>query len=433
MGLRTGKNEAAAHALVVALKVAGIEARAIGGGVHWQVEIASTTSRTLLIHCFWYERALSGLFLGMNPANSRSMLKSAQVPREGPEYLVVVKNDGTRVAEGRSCIVSNVVACARAWLASANLDALAHAAPFVDQNGRLMRALAHRLDSQLRWDIGDDPGYELWVYGNARSCKIESGDGTVACSFFIGQAQVARAAALEDVPTAVAAWLLPGISVRELPVKVPGVEIERHADVLEVDPARWHWLHVRDRMHDSRDVLTPLRDLIAVLADSDVAKRFYCYSSLNRLCFSASSHYPWVNQNLPVVGPAGEGACVVDATRCDIGGAAKLIEDTLAAYAIRPFFGSAPHHEILLLSEQLSRQGSALRAEVVQRGAWFHLVVANRARRCDVAARHVTFREGTQRRGVAYQSLEDAVRGIRRYLEDGASLDELAPGPTTTA
>ena len=77
-------------------------------------------------------------------------------------------------------------------------------------------------------------------------------------SFLLGQAQVAYAAALEDIPKAVSAWLVSRLPMRALAMRMPGVEIERHAEILETDPARWHWLHVRDRIADPNDVLVPL-------------------------------------------------------------------------------------------------------------------------------------------------------------------------------
>src|SRR5262249_45463638 len=146
-----------------------------------------------------------------------------------------------------------------------------------------------------------EPACELWVFGDSRSCKLETDGNAVACSFFFGQAQVAYGPALDDPCEAVAAWLVAGVPVRALVDRVPGVELERRAEVLETDPARWHWLHVRDRIADPNDVLAPLRDLLEALAMSSIASQFYSYSSISYFSFSASSHYPWVNDGLPVI------------------------------------------------------------------------------------------------------------------------------------
>jgi hypothetical protein len=63
---------------------------------------------------------------------------------------------------------------------------------------------------------------------------------------------------------------------------------------------------------------------------------------------------------------------------------------------------------------------------VEQRGAWFRLVVGSEARRCEVDDRAVAFIDATHRRQIAYDTLDDAVRGMRGYLEGGLTLDELS-------
>jgi len=427
------ENEAAAHALVARLSSVGLGARVTGAGANCQVEVAPVGSRRMRVHCFWYERAITGLLLGMNPANSRSRLRSSRVPYEGPEYLVVLYGEDVRIADGRTRIPADVVACARGWLAGVELDQLVSEVPFIDQKRRAMRALAERLDPQLRTEIGEEPAYELWVYGDGRSCKVAADDGgTVACSFLLGNEQVAHAAQVSDLPAAVTAWLVAGTTFWQLAAYVPHVEFERHAYVLESDPARWHWLHVRDRIADPGDILAPLRVLIQALAASPVATTFYTYSSLNRLCFSASSHFPWVDDGLPVVAPAGGGAYLVGSTRCDLARAIELIEATLGRYPVRPFFGSAPHHELPLLSECLARQGSALRPQVVQHLSWYELVVANAGRHCRLVDQCVVFTEATRRLDVRWPTLDDAVRAIRRFLEDRVPFEEIAADPRAT-
>ena len=249
-----------------------------------------------------------GADVGMNLANQRAGLRAPRrPPYEGPEYFVIAREGDTHVMDGRTRQVADAIACARAWLAGADRERLAGEVPFLDQRGRASRALAARLDPHLRHDVGDP----LWVTGDGRSCRVEPGDDEdSSCAFFLGQAQVAMGAAMDDIPGAVAVWLIDGVPLRALAARVAGARLERHAEVLETEPARWHWLHVRDRIGDDRDVLAPLRPLIEVLAASPVATAFYTYSSLNRLCFSASSHFPWVNDGLPIVCPV-EGACVV--------------------------------------------------------------------------------------------------------------------------
>lgn len=293
--------EELAHALVSQLKSAGVDARATGAGVHWHVDTVAVAFRTLRVHCFWCDREIAGLMLGMNPANARRRQSRTHVPYEGPEYAVKVHEHGARVADGRTYDATDVITCARAWLAHGDLERLVREVTFVGEGHRTMRALASRLDPGLRWEIGEDPGYELWVYGGDRSCEVRRGDGAFECSFFLRQARVGLGTELRDIPAAVAAWLIARVPVRVLKTEVPGVELEPYADVLETDPPRFHWLHVRDRIADPSDVLAPLRDLIGRLATNPVATTFYSYSSLDWLCFSASSHFPWVDDGLPRV------------------------------------------------------------------------------------------------------------------------------------
>ena len=348
-------NRRMAKDLATRLSAVGVGARVDGGGVHWQVEVGPIGTRALTVHCFWYDRGISALMLGMNPANARSRLGATRAPYEGPEYYVIVRDRDADVVDGRTRDASEAVAGARAWLAGADLETLAREVPFIDRRGRAMRALAARIDPALRVATGRDPGYEVRVKGGGRSCTLRpEDDGASSCAFSIGQAQVARAARLDDVPAAVDAWLTEKVPGGALAERVPGVELERHAEVLEIDPARWHWLHFRDRIADPRDVLAPLRPLIEALSTSPVATKFYTYSSLNMLCFSASSHYPWADDELPVVWPLEGGLYLVgnnarrriaddaarNATRCDLSRALQLIESKLTASPIAPFFGS---------------------------------------------------------------------------------------------
>lgn len=426
------QNEAAARDVAAALRTLGIEARVEGGGVHWHLEAGPVEARSLVVHCFWYERAFSGLLMGINPANARSGLCVPREPYEGPEFLVKLRQHAQGVADGRTRDSKEVVAAAKAWFESGELEVVRRSAPFVDAKRRAILAIAEQLEPALRWDIEGEPSYELWVYGEDRSCKLAVTDNHVACFFFIRQVQVAGSAlALDHAPVAVASWLIERCPVSALAENVSGVQLEEHAKVLESDPARWHWLHVRDRINDPHDVLAPLKPFLERLAESSVATTFYSFSSLNRFCFSASSHYPWVDEGLPVLTPDGRGGCTVDSVQCNVDEAVRLIETRLAEYAVRPFFGSAPHHELPALAEALARHGSALRPAVVQRGAWYELEVAaaELTKRCRVSYRQVTFIDREQNLSAGWPTLDDAVVSIRRFCEDGASFDEIAADP----
>jgi hypothetical protein len=419
--------EATARALVARLTAAELGARALGAGVHWRVEAGSPGGRAVVVSCFWYEQVISGVMLRMNPGNARQRPRDGGAAHEGPEYLVVLQHGGKRVADGRTGVEAEAAACVRRWLDGTALDDLARELPFVDHKPRAMRAIAAQLAPGLRWDIEAEPGCALWVYGGDRSCTLAPrGEGaSLAC--WIGQAQVAFGGAISDLPAAAAAWLVDRVPIAELASRVPGLELERHVEWIEREPARWHWLHVRDRLAAPDDVLAWSRALIEALAASPIASSFYTYSSLYWFCFSASSHFPWVDEGLPRVMTLPDGQCLVDEEPCDRATVVEQIERVLAAYPVRPFFGTARHHQLPEVVACLRRHGSALEPALIQRGAWYALEIAQGDRRCEVNSLQVRFVDGAGTGHASYATLDDAVQAIRRFLEDGTPLGEVAP------
>lgn len=418
------KNEAAAHSVVRQLAELGITATVAGSGLHWRIEVAAVRSRSIKAHCFWYESAITGLVLGINPANARASLRAAVTPYEGLELATALLVDGASVAEGRTRTVPEFLAACRAWIAGATLDEMVTAAPFIGAELRVAKAFAARLDPRIRWDVEGDPSYALWAYDDAgRSCRAAGG----ACSFYLGQVQLAFGTALADVPGAMGAWLLDHVPPAALAAH--GATPERHAETLLEDPARWHWLHVRDRIADPDDVLAPLAPLIHALAESPIASRFYTYSSMRSLCFSASSHYGWVGE-FPRVERSGDGSIYVGETRAtDIAHAVALIEAALAASPIEPFFGAAPDHELPHVVAAFARAGSAHVPALAQRGNWLSIVAAHGPRSCRFDQHAVTCTEGTSCWIAQCRTLDDAVAIALRFLDDRASTGELATDP----
>jgi hypothetical protein len=413
------ENEAAAHRLASDLHASGLACRVEGGGVHWKVELEPVNHRSVHVACFWYETADHALMLGMNPANRRSTLRKERPPREGAEFYVVLKTSGERVADGRTPDAAQVVTCARAWLSGKSLGELHGSTPFVDAQRRAMQSVGSLLDPRIRWEIGGDPGFELWAHENGRSCCVR-GD---TCSFLVGQVQVAFKEDLDGLPSMMASWLLERVGLPEL--RAQGALIERHAEVLLVDPARWHWLHVLDRIANPQDVLVGLAPLVRRLADSQIASRFYTFSSLNRLCFSASSHYPWVG-TYPAVAPAGDGRYWVDQEQHSLEEAVALVEAALTASPFEPFFGSATDLALRLVTECLSRRGSSVRAEMIWRGQWSDVWLQSARGRCQVSLQSLTCFEERRWIAVSCATVDDVVAMALRFLEEGASFEELA-------
>jgi hypothetical protein len=416
------EEERVARSLVELFKSADMSATMSGVGQLWNVE-ASAAGRIVRVQCLHHAPAGLGLVMASPPSSRSPIFHGPASSHPGPEYVAVLADDSGRVAEGRTRSGADVALGARAWLDGKPLEALLELAPFIDERPRTLRALAARLAPELRWDLGPEPACELWIYGDGRSCRVATSESIVATSLHLGQAQVAFGIGL-DVPALSAAWLLERRALADVK-RIRGLELERHAELIERDPARWHWLHVRDRLADPSDVLAPLKPLVAALAESALASSFYTYSSSSRLCFSASSHYPWVDARLPVVTSAEGGAYSIGDVRCELPQAVELVEAGLTAAAVQPFFGSQPHHDRPRLKRCLAELGSDLEPELVQRGAGFELVVERGGRRCTVSDAHVVFVEGTARNDASWPSLAEAARAIRRYLDENVALEQL--------
>jgi hypothetical protein len=116
------------------------------------------------------------------------------------------------------------------------------------------------------------------------------------------------------------------------------------------------------------------------------------------------------------------------AVRCDARSALQLIEAALAACPIQPFFGSAPQYYLPLIADCFARQGSALRPRLVRSQGWDEVIVedARGARRCRVSDRTVWFADETGYLDAGWPTLDELVRAVRRYCEEGATLDQIA-------
>lgn len=401
------------------LRADGHDATARGNGVHWTIE-ARRDDRRVVAHCFWYgpEQAL---MMGMNPANARNPRRPAGAAYQGLEYATTIFDGAIAAGEGRTRDAEPFFACVRAWLGGASPSELVAIAPYVGARRRAAEAIVARLDPRIRTEIAGDPGFAVWAYGDRRrACRaIES-----SCVYLVEQVEVASGP-LD--PAAIAAWTLDGAGLAEL--AAAGAELAPHAELLFEDPARWHWAHVRARVDHPRDTLAALAPLIRALAASPIATRFYTYSSLDRLCFSASSHFPWAGE-LPVVAAGADGAIFVDGVRrATVADAVATIEAALAACPIAPFFGTAVDLELPEVATALARAGSAHRPRIEMREQWTRVVIEVGPRRCELTETTVACLAGATRWHAVCRSRDDAVAIALRFLDDGAPPDELARDP----
>ena len=202
-----------------------------------------------------------------------------------------------------------------------------------------------------------------------------------------------------------------------------GAELERHASMIEVDPAKWHWLHTLDRLSDPEDVLGPLAPLVRVLAENPVASRFFTYTSLNRLCFSASSHYPWVG-GFPIVAPKQKGYDV-DGETCNRFEAVAKIEASLADSPVEPFFGASPDRDILVFRDAFKKLGSDLRPRLVRRGQWSEVVVELGPRQCTLELSSISCEDFS----ATCENVEAVTQIAERFLTRQDTIDALKQHP----
>jgi hypothetical protein len=418
----------------------GRDAQVVGKGVHWGVKVARA-ARHCEISCFWYGE-IAGLVLGMNPRNARIAQRPTYRARRGAEYLVRFHEAEQRIAGGRTQDIRASIGAVREWLEGKSIADVAQAWPFVDATRRRMHELlaivAPSCRSVARCEIDRKSGYELWIYGRGRSCQLHPLEDRVSASFLLGPAQVAFGDVTADPATPISRWVH-GATLGELTTL--GITSEPYADLLESgEAARWHWRHVGERIEDSDDVLADSRPLLERLAERELPKRFFSYSSVNRFCFSASSHFPWVAKGLPVINPPEETrGYIIDVgtsrTECNVERGIEVIEHALAGYSIAPFFGSAPYLTIEPLDAELARAGSALRAELRQRRQWFEAAVVSGDRYCEVYGdlRSAVFHgTGEEALGASFRGASDTVAAIRKWLEDHWSVDELRRLPSTS-
>ena len=78
------------------------------------------------------------------------------------------------------------------------------------------------------------------------------------------------------------------------------------------------------------------------------------------------------------------------------------------------------------MTECLSRRGSSVRAELIRRGQWGGVWLQSARGRCQVSLKSLTCFEERRWITVECATVDDVVDVARRFLEEGASFEELA-------
>jgi hypothetical protein len=262
-----------------------------------------------------------------------------------------------RSAGGRTHDAQYAFASVVSWTTDRSIKEVEESWPFLNEMRRRLRALATAIEASCgdvaRCMIDAAEMDDLVVYGDGRTCCVEPDDEGDACSFILGGVPVAFGDITRDPSTAVTRWMR-GCTLRELASL--GITVQPHAELLESgEHVRWHWTHVRERIQDPGYVAAASRPLLERLAQSDIATKFFTFTSLRSFCFSANSQHPWANDGLPVIlPPDDEGNYHIDIdgqrTVCTLDAAVEFIERVLAAYSIQPFWGGL---ERCLISSRL--------------------------------------------------------------------------------
>ena len=191
-----------AEAMSAELAEAAVSMRGSGTQSH---VVVTRDERACMVSCFWYAPA-EGLVLGMSANNAHLGQVSgglAGKPRIGAEYLIVLHEGQTRIAGGRTHAVADVIRCVRAWAVERRpIEAMYEPFPYIDRTRRSMARVAASIEAALRPAppvrvvIERDVGYELWAYGEGRSCRVDISEGDAgapcACAFLIVQSQAAH-------------------------------------------------------------------------------------------------------------------------------------------------------------------------------------------------------------------------------------------------
>jgi hypothetical protein len=431
-----------------------------GGGVNWHVD-ASAGERTCRIHCFHYGHSAADLYLGLRGNTHLRTVQAAPLPEPylGVEYLVCFREGEDDIVEGRTNAPEQVAACVTRWvLVKGTREDVYNEFSFVDKNRRALRSLAEVIDknqaragSEIRTTLeqgyGGDVGVELWVYGGKRSCRLEFEKHieSIGCAFLISGTQVASALFKADTMAAEAVhcWLDQSLSLTELLEKFAGLQLSDFAAQFERgDVAGWHWANVLNQARQEREagvdeVLAYYLPILERVAAHPVMCKFFSFTSLNRLCFSRCSHYPFADSGMPMLAPAPGGyyaQCGEDMLQGDTDEICDFLSRHLSAVTKPPFHGCLDDCLIEPVNEMLKDQGSSIQVSHVQRMQWSDVVAVAGDRSCklnfsdaDAMPYGVSF-WGDTGEALAWGEffkMPTMITAMRMWLESDAPLEDL--------
>jgi hypothetical protein len=190
--------------------------------------------------------------------------------------------------------------------------------PEIRQQGSLaglLRGEFRRLNSPLT-AVGFDElmgGSIYWAYlkANNRSSEISVAiyERLFLAPFWINGVHLAalQTASTELLARALHAWLIEQYTTKELKAAFPEVAVSKDAAYYEAGPesyVEYGWTTLLDRI---RETLPHLYPVVQLAYDTPVLRQLLPYTSLDRLCFSQCTGYPFTT-DCPLIYPIGEGA-----------------------------------------------------------------------------------------------------------------------------
>ncbi|MCC6738870.1 MAG: hypothetical protein IT452_07470 [Planctomycetia bacterium] len=357
------------------------------------------------MNCFFCGENSAVLYLGVRGNAHLSKVNVGPPPavRRGPEYLVEFKDETPERPTGRVPELAPVLAAVRDWLVEGvSTEALQARHPFVDAERRRLMDIAARVNARLSQQggvarVGLDErmlsreSAELWVYSAPRSARLTAGTGdSISIALLLHRTQVATGDGLAEDRAAlvVRKWIDEAATTTAIHEAAP--EVERHplgGALEEGIYAAWHWGNVLCQAQTD-SVLKFYRPLLDRVVKSEVVSRFFSFTSLDRLCFSRCSLYPFDTSGLPIISPtagqeakekpytvqfrgrSGESLAGTD------GDVFKVVEAALAKETETPYFGNVDDPLPGRINREFAACGSTLRAVPVQRQQWLEILVS---------------------------------------------------------
>lgn len=303
-------------------------------------------------------------------------------------------------------------------MAQVSLDAMYERHSFIDEKRRLLLAALRGVNSSMGDAMpevrivldGDGLGHEdceLWLYAGRRSARVVPiSSNSVRSALLLDRTQLASTSeqSHKDAGTTLARWASGLHMLRDFTEPALTLDLLPFAEEFERGRySAWHWGNVM--LQAATDpILQRHLPLIERLSADPVTSRFFSFTSLDRLCLSRSSLYPFDRNGLPLASPArsctnslefviSSGALVTDGPPdaqvhpLSASEAFVRIREVLALDPGEPYHGNIEDRLGMLLNSELAALNSELRVKWEQSRQWLQLRATGKSgRNCRITS-----------------------------------------------